>query len=70
MPAAYARVLTQAYEAKPPGQRYFNKEEVKALVSHLGAIHPELPRQYPVSDKQVSSAFPSRALLLALVRVD
>ena len=75
MPAAFARDLTQAYEAKPRGQRYFKKEEVEALVSHLAAMDPQLFRQHPVSDKQVSSvagssAFPSRPLLLALVRLD
>ena len=38
MPAAFARELTQAYEAKPRGQRYFKKEEVEALVDHLAAM--------------------------------
>ena len=67
MPAAFAHALTQAYEAKPRGQRYFNEEEVEALVSHLAAMDPQLFRQHPVSDRQVSSvagssAFPSRPL--------
>ena len=53
MPAAFARELTQAYEAKPRGQRYFKKEEVEALVSHLDAMHPQLSRQHPLSYKQV-----------------
>ena len=53
MPAAFARALTQAYEAKPPGQRYFEKEEVEALVSHLGTMDPQRSRQRPVSYDQV-----------------
>ena len=77
MPAAFAHALTQAYEAKPRGQRYFKKEEVEALVSHLAAMDPQLFRQHPVSDRQVSSVFPrdrvlslQGPLLLALVRLD
>ena len=53
MPAAFKRALNQTYEAKPPGQRYFKKEEVEALVSHLDAMHPQLSRQHPLSYKQV-----------------
>ena len=63
MPAAFARELTQAYEAKPRGQRYFNEEEVEALVSHLAAMDPQLFRQHPVSDRQVSSVFPRDRVL-------
>ena len=53
MPAAFKHALNQKYEAKPPGQRYFKKKEVEALVSHLDAMHPQLSRQHPLSYKQV-----------------
>jgi hypothetical protein len=63
MPAAFAHALTQAYEAKPRGQRYFKKEEVEALVAHLAAMDPQLFQQRPLSDKQVSSVFPRDRVL-------